>query len=131
MDFALSTEQTMIAQTARQLGDRFGLEYWRDCDAQKAFPKAFWAAVCGAGLCGVALPPQFGGSGLGMLEMALIIEALAASGAGATVGQLFMINPIFGGLSIAKFGPPAMQAELLPKIISGEINCCMALTEPD
>jgi acyl-CoA dehydrogenase len=66
-----------------------------------------------------------------MLEMALIVETLSACGGGSTVGQLFMINPIFGGVSIAKFGTPKMKQELLPKIISGEINCCMALTEPD
>jgi acyl-CoA dehydrogenase len=66
-----------------------------------------------------------------MLEMALIVESLSATGGGSTVGQLFMINPIFGGVSIARFGNEKMRAELLPKIISGEINCCMALTEPD
>ena len=68
---------------------------------------------------------------LGMQEMALIVETLAACGGGSTVGQLFMINPIFGGVSIARFGSDAMKSELLPKIIAGEINCCMALTEPD
>jgi acyl-CoA dehydrogenase len=66
-----------------------------------------------------------------MLELALVVETLAACGGGATVGQLFMINPIFGGVALSKFGTPAMKAELLPKIVSGEINCCMALTEPD
>ena len=58
-----------------------------------------------------------------MLEMALIVERLSAAGGGSTVGQLFMINPIFGGVSISRFGTPAMKSELLPKIISGEINC--------
>lgn len=131
MDFLLTEEQRMIGETARKVGDRFGLEYWRELDAAKAFPGEFWKAVCEAGLCGVALPTEYGGSGLGMIEMALIVEALSASGGGSTVGQLFMINPIFGGVSIAKFGTPAMKRELLPRIISGEINCCMALTEPD
>ena len=42
-----------------------------------------------------------------------------------------MINPIFGGVALSRFGTAAMKAELLPKIVSGEINCCMALTEPD
>jgi acyl-CoA dehydrogenase len=131
MDFLLTEEQKMIAETARKVGDSFGLEYWRKLDSEKAFPKEFWKAVCDAGLCGVALPEEYGGSGLGMVEMALIVEALAASGGGSTVGQLFMNNPIFGGVSIAKFGTPSMKRELLPKIISGDINCCMALTEPD
>ena len=131
MDFRLTEDQKMIAATARQVGERFGGDYWRRHDEAKAFPREFWQAVCDAGLCGVALPETVGGSGLGMLEMALIIENLSAAAGGSTVGQLFMINPIFGGVSISRFGTPAMKQELLPKIISGEINCCMALTEPD
>lgn len=131
MDFRLTDDQTMIAETARKVGARFGLDYWRALDAEKAFPREFWRAVCEAGLSGVALPEEHGGAGLGMVEMALIVEALAASGGGCTVAQLFMINPIFGGVSIAKFGSPRMKAELLPRIIAGELNCCMALTEPD
>lgn len=131
MDFRLNDEQRMMIDAARQIGERFGLDYWRQQDASKSFPTEYWRAVCDAGLCGVALPSEHGGSGLGMLEMALIVENLAATGGGSTVGQLFMINPIFGGVSISRFGSEQMRAELLPKIISGEINCCMALTEPD
>jgi acyl-CoA dehydrogenase len=131
MDFQLTDEQRLMVDTARRVGEDFGLDYWRDIDAEKAFPTAYWQAVCEAGLCGVALPEEHGGAGLGMVEMALIVETLAATGGGATVGQLFMINPIFGGVSISKFGSEAMKRELLPKIVSGEINCCMALTEPD
>ncbi len=131
MDFQLSDEQRMIANTARQVGERFGLEYWRKIDAEKQFPSECWKAICEAGLCGVALPTEYGGSELGIFEMALIIENLSAAGAGSTVGQMFMINPIFGGVSISKFGTPEMKAELLPKLIAGELNFCMALTEPD
>lgn len=131
MDFTIAEDQRLIAETAHKLGARFGLDYWRDHDARKAFPREFWLAVCEAGFCGVALPEAYGGSGLGMFEMALIVEQLAMSGGGSTVGQLFMINPIFGGVSISRFGSESMKQQLLPKIISGEINCSMALTEPD
>ncbi|AEC21181.1 putative acyl-CoA dehydrogenase [Pusillimonas sp. T7-7] len=131
MDFQLTEEQRMIADSATQLGERFGLEYWRDLDARKAFPHECWRAICEAGLCGVALPSEYGGSELGVFEMALIIERLAATGAGSTVGQLFMVNPIFGGVSISRFGTPDMKKELLPGLMSGDINFCMALTEPD
>ena len=131
MDFQLNDVQTMMVDSARQIGERFGLEYWREHDARKAFPSEFWRAVCEAGLGGAALPEQHGGSGLGMFELALIVDTLAACGGGSTVGQLFMINPIFGGVSISRFGSERLQQELLPGIVSGEINCCMALTEPD
>jgi acyl-CoA dehydrogenase len=66
-----------------------------------------------------------------MQEMALIIENLAASGGGATIGQLFMNNPIFGGISIGKFGTAKMKADLLPKLVNGSMRFSMALTEPD
>lgn len=131
MEFLPSDDQKMIADTARKVGDRFGLDYWRDLDAKKSFPAEFWGAVCEAGLCGVALPEEYGGAGLGMLEMALIVETLSGCGGGSTVGQLFMVNPIFGGVSIARFGSESMKSELLPKLITGEMNFCMALTEPD
>jgi acyl-CoA dehydrogenase len=131
MDFQLSNEQKMIADSARKVGERFGLDYWREKDCAHEFPKEYWQAVCEAGLGGAALPTEFGGSGLGVLELSLIIENLSAAGGGSTVGQLFMINPIFGGVSISRFGTAEMKAELLPKLISGEINFCMALTEPD
>lgn len=61
----------------------------------------------------------------------MIIETLAASGAGSTVGQLFMNNSIFGGVSIARFGTEEMKQAYLPKLASGEMLFCMALTEPN
>jgi acyl-CoA dehydrogenase len=131
MDFQLNDVQKMMVESARQVGERFSLDYWREHDAKKAFPKEFWLAVCEAGLSGAALPEEHGGSGLGMFELALIVDTLSACGGGSTVGQLFMINPIFGGVSISRFGSDKMKREVLPKIISGEINCSMALTEPD
>ncbi len=121
----------MMVETARRVGEEYGLEYWREKDAKKAFPAEAWRAICEAGLCGVALPEEYGGSGRGMLDMALIIEALAASGAGSTVGQLFMCNPIFGGVAVSRYGSDAMRKELLPGLISGETQFCMALTEPN
>ncbi|MGD9536023.1 MAG: acyl-CoA dehydrogenase family protein [Alphaproteobacteria bacterium] len=131
MDFRLSEEQAMMVETARRVGADFGLDYWRELDERGAYPSEMWQAICTAGLCGVALPEAHGGAGLGMLDMALVIEALAASGAGSTVAQLFMLNPIFGGVAIARFGTDAMRRELLPGLCDGTVRFCMALTEPD
>ncbi|MEP9390039.1 acyl-CoA dehydrogenase family protein [Mesorhizobium sp. KR9-304] len=131
MTVELTEDQSMIVETAGKVGAKFGLDYWRDKDKSKEFPTEAWKAICEAGLCGVALPEACGGSGRGMLDMALIIETLSATGAGSTVGQLFMCNPIFGGVAIVKYGSERMRTELLPKLISGELQFCMALTEPD
>ena len=130
MDFRLTDEQRMIAETASQVGKRFAVEYWRDLDHRKTFPREFWQAIIDAGLIGTALPENYGGSGLGMTEMAIIIEELSAAGGGPTVGQLFMLGPIFGGYAVLRFGSEEMKRDLLPKIAAGEI-VSLGLTEPN
>lgn len=130
MDFILSDEQTLIIETARKVGEAFGPDYWREKDAAKAYPRECWQAICDAGLAGAMLPVEHGGGGLGMLDTALIIEELCAAGAGSTLAQIFMLNPIFGGVSVSKFGSDTMKQDWLPKLCSGELTFCMALTEP-
>ena len=131
MDFRLTDEQQMMVETATKIGEQYGVDYWRKLDEAGDYPTEMWQAICEAGFCGVALAEEHGGAGLGMVEMALIVEALCKGGAGSTLSQLFMLNPIFGGVSISKYGSDEMRRTVLPKIISGEIGCCMALTEPD
>jgi acyl-CoA dehydrogenase len=131
VDFRLSSDQRLMVETATRIGRDFGLDYWHRLDTEGDYPSALWQAVCEAGFCGIALPEADGGAGLGMIEMALVIEALAAGGAGSTVAQLFMLNPIFGGVAIAKYGSDEMRRSLLPALIAGRLQCCMALTEPD
>lgn len=131
MQMILSDEQKMMVETARKVGESFGLDYWREKDKAKAFPKEIWKAICEAGLAGVALPEEFGGSGRGMLDMALIIETLCATGAGSTLAQLYMCNPIFGGVAISRYGQDWMKKDLLPGLIGGDLQFCMALTEPN
>lgn len=131
MNFDRSDEQVMLVDTAGRVGAKFGLDYWRDLDAKKAFPAAIWQEICDAGLCGIAIPEEYGGAGLGMAEVAMAIEALCAAGGGSTLSQMFMCNPIFGGITISKFGTEAMKRELLPALVSGKAMFAMALTEPD
>lgn len=131
MEFRLSDEQQMVIETARKIGEDFGPDYWREKDAAKAYPAECWQAICDAGLAGATLPEEFGGGGLGMVDAALIIEELCAGGAGSTLAQVFMLNPIFGGVAISKYGSDAMKKDWLPKLCSGEMSFCMALTEPD
>lgn len=131
MNFDRTDEQMMLSETARRVGEKFGLEYWRDIDAKKEFPAAAWQEICDAGLCGIAVPEEYGGAGLGMSEMAMAIEALCAAGGGSTLSQLFMCNPIFGGITLTKFGSNAQKDELLPALVAGKARFAMALTEPD
>jgi len=131
MEFSLSSEHQLLIETARKVGEKYGLEYWRNCDENKQFAEEFWQAICDAGLAGVALPEEYGGAGLGMLEMALIIENLAVGGGGSTLGQIFMNNPIFGGVPLVKFGTKDQREEMLRPLVDGRMRFAMALTEPD
>jgi acyl-CoA dehydrogenase len=131
MNFELTEEQRMLAETARRIGEKFGLEYWREKDEAKAFPAEIWQAICDAGLCGVAVPEAYGGSGLGMLDLAICIENLCAGGGGVTLSQMFMLNPIFGGVTLSRLGTEAQKQAMLPGLVSGELMFAMGLTEPD
>lgn len=131
MFFERTDEQTLIVETARRIGEKYGLDYWRELDANKAFPSAIWQEICDAGLSGIAVPEAYGGAGLGMTEMAMVIETLCAGGAGSTLSQMFMCNSIFGGVTLAKFGSEEVKRTLLPELVAGKAMFAMALTEPD
>lgn len=131
MDFDLTDEQKMIADTARKVGERFGLEYWREKDGSGEFPSEAWQAICDAGLCGIAVPEAYSGSGLGMFEVAICVENLCAAGGGSTLSQMFMCNPVFGGITLTRLGTEAQKSALLPGLVRGEEMFAMALTEPD
>jgi len=121
----------MMIETARQIGERFGLDYWRQKDAAKEYPHEVWQAICEAGIAGMMVPESYGGLGLGMVELALCIEELCKGGAGSTLSQMFMLNPVFGGVSLVLYGNEAMKRELLPGLCDGSVTFSMALTEPD
>jgi acyl-CoA dehydrogenase len=63
-----------------------------------------------------------------MTEPAMAIEAPRA---GAALSQLFMRNPIFGGVTLTKHGSPEMKRDLLPKLVTDKASFAVALTEPD
>ena len=114
MDFRLSEEQELMVETAARIGTQFGLAYWRALDAAGEYPSEMWQAICDAGLSGVALAEEHGGAGLGMLDMALIVEALtAARAAGAVVS--FDLN--FRNLLWKKRGSREAAQETLRKIV--------------
>ena len=131
MDFNFSSEQSQMIETAKRIGRDFGTVYWRELDEAHRFPHEIWQAICAAGIAGAMLPVEHGGLGRGMLDIALMIEAMTEAGAGMPIAQLFMLNPVFGGRAIARFGTDAMRGEVLPRLIDGRALMSFALTEPD
>jgi len=131
MNFDITEEQKMMMETARQIGERYGLDYWRQKDGAKEYPAEIWQAICDAGIAGMMVPEEYGGLGLGLVDLALCIEELCKAGAGSTLSQMFMLNPVFGGVSLALYGSDEMKHTLLPGLCDGSVTFCMALTEPD
>ena len=83
MEVQLTEERALILETARRIGAAYGLDYWRGLDERGDYPSEMWRAICDAGFGGIALPEEHGGAGLGMLDQALVIEALCESPARA------------------------------------------------
>jgi acyl-CoA dehydrogenase len=128
--FWLSDEQQAIVESVGRLCADFDADYWRKTDETGEFPEAFVAAMAAGGWLGAAMPTELGGAGLGLTEAALVMQAVAQSGAGFSGASAVHLN-IFGPMPIAKFGSEALKQRAIPRLISGEDKICIGITEPD
>ena len=130
MSFALTPEQLEIREAAARLCARFGEDYWLAKDTEGDFPHDFHQAMAEAGWLGIAMPEQYGGSGLGITEAAILMGAVAQSGAGFSGASAIHMN-IFGLHPVVVFGSEEQKRRFLPPLIEGREKACFAVTEPD
>jgi acyl-CoA dehydrogenase len=130
MDFTLSAEQRDIRDAVSRLCAGFGAEYWLERDTEGGFPHEFYDAMARAGWLGIAMPPAQGGAGLGITEAAIMMQAVAGSGAGFSGASAIHMN-IFGLNPVVAFGTPEQKSRFLPPLIAGREKACFAVTEPD
>ncbi|MFD6276796.1 acyl-CoA dehydrogenase family protein [Streptomyces sp. NPDC060209] len=130
MDFELTQDQEDIRRGVRDLASRFSDEYWAEHDQKGEFPTEFYNAFADGGWLGIAIPTEYGGGGLGVLEASLLLEEVAASGAGMN-GCSTMHLTIFGLNTIVKHGSDQMREEILPGAVDGTLHVCFGVTEPD
>jgi acyl-CoA dehydrogenase len=130
VDTQLTEEQEDIRRGVRDLAARFPDEYWAEHDERAEFPDEFYDAFAKAGWLGIAIPEEYGGGGLGILEASLLLEEVAASGAGMN-GCSTMHLTIFGLNTIVKHGSEQMRGEVLPGAVDGSLHVCFGVTEPD
>src|SRR5690606_1595662 len=78
----------------------------------------------------IAMPEEYGGAGLGILEAALMMETITASGAGMSGASAVHMN-VFGLHPVVVHGTNEQRSRWLPPIISGEHKACFGVTEPN
>jgi len=127
---AVSAEQQRIRAAIERLCAGFDDAYWLERDRKGGFPEEFYAAVAEGGWLGIAMPEAYGGAGLGIAEAAVMMQAVAQSGAGFSGASALHMN-IFGLNPVVRFGSEAQKRRFLPPLIRGEEKACFAVTEPD
>jgi acyl-CoA dehydrogenase len=131
MDFYFNKEQEMIAKSAKEIAKKYGPEYWYDHEENKKFPRELWKTLGEAGILGLGIPEEYGGSGMGLTEGVIAMEELCANGGGLAPAVCFLLGVVFGGASILSHGTEEQKNKYLPHIASGEMLTALGLTEPD
>ena len=130
MDFSFSAEQEAIRAAVDKICAHFGDDYWLAKDRDGGFPDDFHRAFADAGWLGVCIPQEYGGAGLGVTEAALMMQAIAESGAGLSGASALHMN-IFGLNPVVVFGSDEQKRRMLPPLMAGQDKACFAVTEPN
>lgn len=100
----------------------------RKLDEEKGFPHAAYDALADAGYLGIFYPESLGGMGGTHRDITAFMETLGYYYTG--IAQGVTVTAIYAGMHVAKFGPPAMQQEIVPKIVAGKAKISLAMSEP-
>src|ERR1700761_6026006 len=116
MDFSFSDEQQATADLANQiLTDRATHEKLRELErsGDVRFDRDTYLELGKAGLLGIAVPEADGGAGLGLMELAGVLEAVGTTGAAVPAWESLAL----GALPVAQFGSDELRAQWLPGVI--------------
>ncbi|HEX9843928.1 MAG TPA: acyl-CoA dehydrogenase family protein [bacterium] len=127
-DYGLNSDQKALCQSVRDLCARYPETYWRETDAEGAYPEAFIQALTDGGFLAALIPEQYGGLGLGVMDGGLILEEINRSGgnAGACHAQMYIMG------TVLRHGSPEQKEAYLPEIAKGKLRLqAFGVTEPD
>ena len=120
--------QREIVDAVTSLCRGFDLEYWRDCDEREAYPEEFVTAMGDGGWLAALIPEEYGGSGLGLIDACLILQAVNRSGANGAACHAQMYTMA----ALLNHGSDEQKRALLPKIADGTLRLqAFGVTEPD
>ncbi len=129
MDFELTEDQVTIRDAVTELAAKFDDRYWQEKDEQHEFPTEFYNAFAAGGWLGITTPEEYGGHGYGITEASILLEQVAASGAGMNGASSIHLS-IFGMHPVIVHGSEELKQRTLPRIVSGDLHVCFGVTEP-
>ena len=127
MNFDLTEDQQMFADTAKQFSDAEFLPNAAKWDKEHIFPKEVIAKAGELGFCGLYTPEEAGGLGLSRLDASIIFEQLAM---GCTTTTAMMTIHNMATWMIATWGQTAVKEAWCPSLVMGEKLASYCLTEP-
>jgi acyl-CoA dehydrogenase len=130
MDFSLTEDQQAIRDAVAKICAEFDLDYWAKRDREGGFPLDFHAALARDGWLGIAMPQEYGGAGLGITEAAVMMQTIAASGAGMSGASAVHMN-IFSLNPVVVYATAEQKQRWLPPLIAGSDRACFGVTEPN
>ncbi len=127
MNFSFTEEQEALRDLAlRIISDHATHERLKQIEATAEwFDRKLWTALAEADLLGVALPEEYGGGGLGFVELCLLLYAVGRHCAPIPAWPTLVL----GALPIAQFGTPAQRRQLLPHVAKGDSILSAALVD--
>src|SRR5579871_6603921 len=130
MDFQLSEEHQELRRTLRAFFEKEAPhDLVAELDRKEQYPGELYAKVAELGLCGIAIPEEYGGSPAD--EIALCIVSEEMSRASAALVYAFIPTVTFAAKGIAEHGTEAQRRELLPEVAAGRMRFAIGLTEPN
>ncbi len=130
MDFQLTDQHVAIDEGVRKVCAAFDDAYWTEAEEKARFPVEYYQAMAEGGWLGITMPEELGGSGLGVTEAAVMMQAATSSNGGYSAASAIHIN-MFGPHSIVVHGTAEQKERWLKPLIRGEQKACFGVTEPD
>ena len=130
MELSFTDDQIAVRDAIAKLCEKYDDAYWLERDTDGQFPEDFVKDMADGGWLGIAMPEEFGGSGLGVIEAALMMQTIAESGAGFSGASAVHIN-IFGPHPLVVHGTDEQKQKHLPALIAGKDRSCFGVTEPN
>ncbi len=128
MNFGFSDEQELLRTTARKfLENECTSAFVRQRMEEPAgITDEFWAKLAEQGWLGLIYPEEYGGSGLGFVDLTVLMEEMGR----AVMPGPFFSTVLLGGLAILEAGSAEQKKAWLPRIAAGEARATLAWTEP-